>query len=56
MFGIWGIVVGILSLLVGIFLVFFFPSSFKTQETELAIGGIFLGVIALIVGGVLIFL
>ncbi|UCD03156.1 MAG: hypothetical protein JSV63_00790 [Candidatus Aenigmatarchaeota archaeon] len=55
MFGLWGLGIGILSIIFGIFMVFFFPGSIKTQEEELQMGGVFLGVIALIVGGVLIF-
>jgi hypothetical protein len=55
MFGLWGLVIGILSLLFGIFAIFFFPSSYWHQEENLTIGGIFLGVIALIVGGILVF-
>ena len=56
MFGLWGIVIGALLLLFGIFAVFFFPSSQTHQEETLAIGGVVMGVIALIIGAVLIFL
>ena len=56
MFGLWGLGIGILLLLFGIFSVFFYPSSEKHQETDLAIGGVILGVIALIIGSVLIFI
>jgi hypothetical protein len=55
MFGLFGIVGGILLLLFGIFCVFFFPSSYIHQENELTIGGIIIGVVSLIVGAMLIF-
>ena len=55
MFGLWGLGIGILLILFGIFAVFFFPSSEKHQEEALAIGGVFLGVVALIAGAILIF-
>ncbi len=56
MFGLWGLVIGVLLLLFGIFCVFFFPSSEKHQEQELAIGGVFIGVVSLIIGAVLVFM
>ena len=55
MFGLWGLGIGILLLLFGVFCVFFYPSSEKHQETDLAIGGVIIGVISLIIGAVLIF-
>lgn len=55
MFGIGGLIGGVLLLLFGLFCVFFFPSSQTHQETELAIGGVVIGVISLIVGAILVF-
>ena len=55
MFGLWGLGIGIVLLIFGVFAVFFFPSSHTHQEETLAIGGVFLGVVALIAGAILIF-
>ena len=55
MFGIGGIIVGILLMLFGVFCVFFFPSSYYHQEESLTIGGIVIGVLSLIIGAMLIF-
>ena len=56
MFGIWGLITGVLLFLFGIFSIFFFPSSMYHQEGDLAVGGIVLGLIALGIGAVLIFM
>jgi hypothetical protein len=55
MFGLWGLGIGIMMLLFGVFAVFFFPSSLTHQEKNLSVGGIFMGILALIIGGMLIF-
>ena len=55
MFGIWGLVGGILLFLFGIFAIFFYPSSSFHQERELAAGGIFLGFVAVLIAAALIF-
>jgi uncharacterized membrane protein len=55
MFGLWGLGFGVLLLLFGVFCVFFFPSSEKHQEQEIATGGVIIGVIALILGAALVF-
>jgi len=56
MFGLWGLVFGVLLLAFGVFAVFFFPSSSTHQESELAIGGVIMGVISLLIGAALVFL
>ncbi len=55
MFGIGGVIGGILLMLFGVFCVFFFPSSTTHQEQSLAVGGIVIGVISLIIGAMLVF-
>jgi len=56
MFGLIGIVIGILLLLVGIFLVFFFPSTMEHQPPGMSVTGVVLGLVLLVVGFVLVFL
>jgi len=56
MFGIAGILVGLLLVLVGGFLVFFFPNTMEHQPPPFDTVGVVLGFILLIIGGVLIFL
>lgn len=55
MFGILGWLIGGLLLLVGIFLVFFFPGVTEHQPESMGMTGIVLGVILIIIGGVLVF-
>jgi hypothetical protein len=55
MFGIIGILVGLLLILIGGFLVFFFPSTAEHQPHPFDITGVVLGFILLIIGGALIF-
>ncbi len=55
MFGIVGIVVGVLMLLFGAFCVFFFPSSHIHQQQELAMGGVIIGIVSLLIGAALVF-
>ena len=55
MFGIVGVAVGIFLLLLGIFLIFFFPQTTVHQGEGFSIAGIVMGFIFLIVGIVLIF-
>lgn len=55
MFGLFGIVGGVLLLLFGIFCVFFFPESSIHQESNLAVGGIMIGIVSLIAGAMLVF-
>jgi len=55
MFGLSGIVVGILLFLIGIFLFFFFPGNESHQPGNFSIMGIIIGFILLVAGGILIF-
>jgi hypothetical protein len=56
MFGIIGILGGLLLVIIGGFLVFFFPNTFEHQAPPFDTVGVVLGFILLIIGGVLIFL
>lgn len=56
MFGLLGIIIGILLLLVGMFLVFFFPTTTEHQPQTMSYAGIFLGIVCLVGGFVLVFL
>ncbi|MBI4181673.1 MAG: hypothetical protein HY520_01770 [Candidatus Aenigmarchaeota archaeon] len=56
MFGLSGLLAGILLLLAGIFLVFFFPGVTEHQPEADAYTGIVLGIIFLIAGAVLVFI
>lgn len=56
MFGILGILAGILCILVGGFLVFMFPHPTRHQPEQMGIVGIVLGFILLIIGFVLVFM
>ena len=55
MFGIIGILVGLLLIVVGGFLVFFFPSAWEHQPDPFGWVGVVLGFILIIIGGVLVF-
>jgi hypothetical protein len=55
MFGLLGIVVGIILLALGIFLVFFFPNVTEHQPTSMGWTGIVLGFIFIVIGGILLF-
>lgn len=55
MFGIIGILVGIVLILIGGFLVFFFPGTAEHQPPPFDVVGVVLGFILIIIGGVLIF-
>ncbi|MBI4175787.1 MAG: hypothetical protein HY518_01160 [Candidatus Aenigmarchaeota archaeon] len=54
-FGIIGAIVGILLVLMGIFLVIFFPMATAHQQEKFSWMGIIMGIIFLVVGGLLIF-
>jgi len=54
MFGLLGIAVGILLILVGGFLVFFFPSTKEHQPPPFDLVGVVLGFIFLIIGILLV--
>jgi len=56
MFGLVGIIVGILLLIAGFFLVFFFPLNVEHQPETMSITGIVIGILFLIIGFVLVFL
>lgn len=55
MFGIVGILVGLLLILAGGFLVFFFPSTAEHQPSPFDVVGVVLGFIFIIAGGILVF-
>jgi len=55
MFGFVGWLVGGLFIILGIFLIFFFPSVIEHQPSNIGFTGIILGLIFLVVGGVLVF-
>lgn len=55
MFGLIGIVLGILSAALGVFLVFFFSGPKEEQPMEMSTAGIVIGIAALISAAVLIF-
>lgn len=54
MFGLLGVIVGIILIIVGGYMVFFLPMSIYHQP-EFGYTGVFLGIVFLIVGFVLIF-
>jgi len=56
MFGLAGIIVGILLLLFAAFMIFFFPMSREHQPDPYGFNGVLLGFIAGIIGVALIFL
>ncbi len=56
MFGALGIVLGILLILLGGFLVLFFPMTEEHQASEFTKTGVVLGFIFLIIGAFLVFL
>lgn len=56
MFGLWGFIIGILLLLAGIFLVFFFPTAGDMQPDDMAWTGVLVGIAFLIIGAALVFL
>jgi hypothetical protein len=55
MFGLLGVVIGIVLILLGGFLVFFFPSTTIHQGEDFGVAGVVLGFIILLIGGVLVF-
>ncbi len=55
-FGLAGIIIGILMILVGFFLVFMFPTTTVHQGEKFGIVGIIMGIVLLMLGGALIFL
>lgn len=55
MFGLTGLIIGILLILAGLFLVFLFPSVGEHQPESMGWTGVVLGIIFLIVGAVLVF-
>lgn len=55
MFGIGGLILGIILILVGLFLAFLFPGVTMHQTESFGYSGIVLGFILLIIGGILIF-
>ena len=55
-FGLAGAALGVILILIGIFLVFFFPAPVEHQSEGLGHVGIVFGLILLVVGGLLVFL
>ncbi len=55
MFGIWGIVLGIILGAFGLFMVFFFPHETMHQTEEFGVSGIVIGIISLVASSFLIF-
>ena len=55
MFGWIGILAGIIILLLGIFLVFFFPNVTEHQPESMSWTGIVMGFVFIVIGGMLIF-
>ncbi|UCD07198.1 MAG: hypothetical protein JSW41_05230 [Candidatus Aenigmatarchaeota archaeon] len=55
MFGIGGLILGIILILIGLFLTFFFPGTQEHQPPPFGAVGIFLGLILIIIGGILVF-
>ncbi|MBL7160564.1 MAG: hypothetical protein ISS93_01795 [Candidatus Aenigmarchaeota archaeon] len=56
MFGVIGFIIGILLIIAGVFLIFFFPAAGEHQPHGMSLTGIVLGIIFLILGFVLILL
>ena len=56
MFGIVGILVGLLLIVMGGFLVFFFPNTGEHQAPPFDVVGVVMGFIFLIIGGLLVFI
>jgi hypothetical protein len=56
MFGIVGMIVGIILILVSVFLIFFFPSTAELQSYSFDKNGVLFGFLLLFIGIVLIFL
>ena len=54
MFGVIGLLGGILLIFLGGFLVFFFPSEGRHQQQSLSMGGIIIGFIFLLFGFILV--
>lgn len=55
MFGLGGLVAGILMIVIGGALIFFFPSAVKYQPDDMGIMVIVVGFVMVIVGAILIF-
>lgn len=55
MFGLFGTIIGIILLVVGGYLVVFFPATIEHQTESVSIVGIVFGIVLLIAGGILIF-
>ncbi|MEM5798304.1 MAG: hypothetical protein QXP39_01020 [Candidatus Aenigmatarchaeota archaeon] len=55
MFGLAGLIIGILLIIFGLYMIFFFPSTIEHQA-EFSWRGVLLGVIALVIGALLIFI
>ncbi|MBU0953331.1 MAG: hypothetical protein KKA90_02840 [Nanoarchaeota archaeon] len=56
LFGLTGGVVGVILLLLGVFLVFFFPGTAEHQGSTFSTTGIILGIIFLMLAGAFFFL
>jgi hypothetical protein len=56
MFGIAGLLLGIVFVLVGLFMAFFFPTATIHQTEGFGLAGVIIGFIVLILGGILVFL
>jgi len=55
MFGIWGTVAGIILILIGGGLIFFFPSAGDYQPDEMSILMVVIGFVTVIIGAIMIF-
>ena len=55
MFGVFGFLGGFVLIMIGAFLVFFFPTTSVHQPDSMALTGIVIGIIFFIVGGLLLF-
>jgi hypothetical protein len=56
MFGIGGLILGIILILVGLFMAFLFPGVAIHQTESFGRSGIVMGFILLIIGGILVFI
>ena len=56
MFGLAGIAIGVVLIVIGLFMVFLFPGTKEHQPETMSFAGIITGFILLIIGGLLIFL